>query len=114
MTPNGSESPAVAPLWGLSPTVPTAPLLLQDQSEAQGQHDPRTGSTWTRTSGMLPPWTPLWVPEAWPLSVSVSHPSSFSVSGASVHTPGAEATGSLCLYDLLCLWPQVCAIITGL
>ena len=41
MNPNGSESPAVAPPWGLSPTVPTAPLLLQDQSEAQGQHDPQ-------------------------------------------------------------------------
>ena len=58
---------------------------------------------------MLPPWTPLWVPEAW--SLSVSHPSSFSVGGAFVHTPGGETTGSLCLYDLLCLWPQVCAII---
>ena len=41
MTPNGSESPAVAPPWGLSPTVPTAPLLLQDQSEAQGQDHPQ-------------------------------------------------------------------------
>ena len=41
MTPNGSESPALAPPWGLSPTVPTAPLLLQDQSEGQGQDHPQ-------------------------------------------------------------------------
>ena len=41
MTPHGSESPALAPPLGLSPTVPPAPLLLQDQSEAQGQEHPQ-------------------------------------------------------------------------
>ena len=41
MTPNGSKSPALALPWGLSPTVPPAPLRLQDQSEAQGQGHPQ-------------------------------------------------------------------------
>ena len=112
MNPNGSESPAVAPPWGLSPTVPTAPLLLQDQSEAQGQHDPQGREHMDKDIRDVDPMDSTRVPEAW--SLSVSHPSSFSVGGASVHTPGGETTGSLCLYDLLCLWPQVCAIITGL
>ena len=38
-------------------------------------------------------------------------PAPSSVSWAFVHTPGGEATGSLCLYDDLCLLPQVCSVI---
>ena len=60
------------------------------------------------------PWTPVGDPKPG-LSLSLSlTPAPYSVSRASVHTPSGEATGSLCLYEFLCLWPQVCAIITGL
>ena len=71
MTPNGSESPALAPPWGLSPTVPTAPLLLQDQSEAHGQDHPQGREHMDKDIRDAAPWTPRWVLEAWSLSVSL-------------------------------------------